>query len=109
MAFEFAQVVAELVKAVGFFGGSVADRRKIHAASMLLPYTERVCAEAFGNIELILYDLLDQLHPGHGAPGVEETLEAEHWINAAFYPPMILFDNIVQVGQVRIWTGLSQR
>jgi hypothetical protein len=50
-----------------------------------------------------------QLHTGHDAPGVEEALEAEHWTHAAFYPPMILFDNIVQVGQVRTWTGLSQR
>ena len=50
------------------------------------------------NIELTFYDLLDQLHTGHDAPGVEEALEAEHWTNAAFYPPMILFDNIVQVG-----------
>jgi hypothetical protein len=26
-----------------------------------------------------LYDLLDQLHTGHDAPGVEEALEAEHY------------------------------
>jgi hypothetical protein len=65
-------------------------------------------AEACGNIELTFYDLLDQLHTGHDVPGVEEALEAEHWTHAAFYPPMILFDNIVQVGQVRIWTGLSR-
>jgi hypothetical protein len=28
------------------------------------------------NIELTFYDLLDQLHTGHDAPGVEEALEA---------------------------------
>src|SRR5258705_7767841 len=59
---------------------------------------QRVRAEAYGNIELTFYDLLDQLHTGHDAPGVEESLEAEHWTYAAFYPPVILFDNIVQVG-----------
>jgi hypothetical protein len=80
--------------------GSVADRRKIHAASMLylVPYTERVRAEACGNIELTFYDLLNQLHTGHDAPGVEEALEAEHWTHPAFHPPVFLFDNIVQVG-----------
>ena len=41
---------------------------------------------------------MDQLHTGHDAPGVEEALKAEHWTHAAFYPPVILFDNIVQVG-----------
>src|SRR5271165_5687988 len=35
---------------------------------------------------------------GMDLPGVEEALESEHWTHAAFYPPMILFDNIVQVG-----------
>jgi hypothetical protein len=74
-----------------------------------VPYTERGRAEACGNIELTFYDLLDQLHTGHDAPCVEEALEAEHWTHAAFYPPVILFDNIVQVGQVRIWTGFSHR
>ena len=63
-----------------------------------MPYTEWVRVEACGNIELTFYDLLDQLHTGHDAPGVEEALEAEHWTHAAFYPPVILFDNIVQVG-----------
>ena len=57
-----------------------------------------VRAEACGNIELTFYDLLDQLHTGHDAPGVEEALESEHWTHAAFYPPVILFDNIAQVG-----------
>ena len=63
-----------------------------------MPYTERFRAEACGNIELTFYDLLGQLHTGHDAPCVEEALEAEHWTHAAFYPPVILFDNIVQVG-----------
>jgi hypothetical protein len=74
-----------------------------------VPYTEWVRAEACGNIELTFYDLLDELHTGHDTAGVEEALEAEHWTHAAFHPPVILFDNIVQVGQVRIWTGFSQR
>ena len=70
------------------------DSRRQH----VVPYTEWIRAEACGNIELTFYDLLDQLHTGHDAPGVEEVLEAEHWTHTAFYPPMILFDNIVQVG-----------
>ena len=64
-----------------------------------LPIQERVRAEACGNIELVFYDLLDQLHTGHDAPAVEEALEAEHWTHAAFHHPVILFDNIVQVGE----------
>ena len=43
------------------------DSRRQH----VVPYTERVRAEACGNIELSFYDLLDQLHTGHDAPGVE--------------------------------------
>jgi hypothetical protein len=54
--------------------------------------------EACRNIELTFYVLLDQLHTGHDALGVEEALEAEHGTHAAFHPPVILFDNIVQVG-----------
>jgi hypothetical protein len=60
------------------------------------PYAERVRAEACGNIELTFYDLLDQLHASHDASGVEEALEAEHRTHAAFNPPVILFNNIVQ-------------
>ncbi len=70
------------------------DSRRQH----VVPYTEQVRAEACGNIELTFYDLLDQLHTGHYAPGVEEALEAEHRTHAAFNPPVILFNNIVQVG-----------
>jgi hypothetical protein len=33
-------------------------------------------------------------------PGVEEALESEHRAHAAFYPSVILFDNVVQVGTV---------
>src|SRR5208283_1494351 len=58
--------------------------------------------------ELTFYDLLDQLHTGHDAPSVEEALEAEHWTHAAFYPPMILFDNIVQVGASADLDRISQ-
>jgi len=72
----------------------VQDSRRQH----VVPYTERVRAEACGNIELTFYDLLDQVHTGHDAPGVEEGLEAEHRTHAAFNPPVILFNNIVQVG-----------
>ena len=51
---------------------------------------------ACGNIELTFYDLMDQLHAGHDASGVEEALEAERWTHAAFNPPVILFNNMVQ-------------
>ena len=82
------------------------DSRRQH----VVPYTERVRAETCGNIELTFYDLLDQLHTGHDAPGVEEALEAEHRTHAAFNPPVILFNNIVQVGLDRPGTvGISSR
>ena len=41
---------------------------------------------------------LNQLYAAQYTPSVEEALEAEHWTHAAFHPPVILFDNIVQVG-----------
>src|SRR5271165_6854506 len=45
---------------------------------------------------------------GMDLPGVEEALESEHWTHAAFYPPMILFDNIVQVGASADLDRISQ-
>jgi hypothetical protein len=58
--------------------GSVADRCKIHAASMLYHIQNGSVPKLAGNIELTFYDLLDQLHTGHYAPGVEEALESWH-------------------------------
>jgi hypothetical protein len=80
----------------------VQDSRRQH----VVPYTERVRAEACGNIELTFYDLLDQLHTGHYAPGVEEVLETKHWSHAAFYPPVILFYDVVQVGTISNLDGI---
>ena len=31
---------------------------------------------------------------------IEEALETKHWSHAAFYPPVILFDDVVQVGTI---------
>ena len=41
-------------------------------------------------------------------PGVEEALESEHRAHAAFKPPVILFNNIVQVGASSDLDGPSQ-
>jgi len=58
--------------------GSVADRRKIHSASMLYPIQNGSAPKISGRPNWPLMIL---------------------WTNSTpFYPPMILFDNIVQVG-----------
>jgi hypothetical protein len=57
---------------------------------------EGVRAEALGQTKLTLDDLVNQLYAGRDPPGVEEALESEHRAHAAFYPPVILFDNVVQ-------------
>src|SRR5208283_2064741 len=59
---------------------------------------EGVRAEALGQTKLAFDDLVNQFNAGQDPPCVEEALESEHRAHAAFYPPMILFDNIVQVG-----------
>src|SRR5260370_24109414 len=57
-------------------------------------------AKALGHTTLAFDDLVNQLYAGQGPPGVEEALESEHRAHAALYPPVILFDNVVQVGTV---------
>jgi hypothetical protein len=59
---------------------------------------EGVRAEALGQTKLAFDDLVNEFNAAQNTPGVEEALEAEHWTHAAFYPPMSLFDIIVQVG-----------
>src|SRR5258708_8220849 len=62
---------------------------------------EGVRAEALGQTKLAFDDLVNQLYVGQAdPPGVEEALESEHRAYAALYPPVILFDNVVQVGTV---------
>src|ERR1700719_3244200 len=43
---------------------------------------------------------------GSGPPSVEEALETKHWSNAAFYLPVILFDDVVQVGTISNLDGI---
>jgi hypothetical protein len=43
---------------------------------------------------------VNQLYAGQDPSGVEEALESEHRAHAAFYSPVTLFDNVVQVGTV---------
>ena len=57
-----------------------------------MPYLEGVRAEALGQTKLAFDDLVNQLYAGQDPPGVEEALESEHRAHAAFYPPVILFD-----------------
>jgi hypothetical protein len=70
---------------------------------------EGVRAEALGQTRLALDDLVNQLYAGQDPPGVEEALESEHRAHAAFYPPVILFDNVVQVGTVSNLDGTVPR
>jgi hypothetical protein len=56
---------------------------------------EWVSAEALGQTKLAFDDLVNQLHAGQDPPGVEEALESEHRAHAAFYPSVILFDDVV--------------
>jgi hypothetical protein len=74
---------------------SVADRRKIHAASMLYHIQNGSVPKLAGTSNWPFTIFWTNSTPGHDAPSVEEALEAEHWTHAAFYPPVILFDNIV--------------
>jgi hypothetical protein len=68
---------------------------------------EGVRAEALGQTKLAFDDLVNQLYAGQDPPGVEEALESEHRAHAAFYPPVILFDNVVQVGTVSNLDGTA--
>jgi hypothetical protein len=89
------------------FQTEIAERASIAAASragqfahfrVVTPYLEWLRAEAIRQTKLAFDDLVNQFNAGQDPPCVEEALESEHRAHAAFYPPMILFDNIVQVG-----------
>ncbi len=43
---------------------------------------------------------MNEFNAAQNTPGVEEALETKHWSHAAFYPPVILFDDVVQVGTI---------
>jgi hypothetical protein len=72
----------------------------------VIPYLEWVRAEALRYAELAFDDLLSQLYAAQNTPGVEEALETKHWSHAAFYPPVILFDDLVQVGTISNLDGI---
>src|SRR5271157_3441964 len=61
---------------------------------------EGVRAEALGQTKLAFDDLVNEFNAAQNTPGVEEALETRHWSHAAFYPPVILFDDVVQVGTI---------
>ena len=61
---------------------------------------EGVRAEALGQTKLAFDDLVNEFNAAQNTPGVEEALETKHWSHAAFYPPVILFDDVVQVGTI---------
>ena len=58
---------------------------------------EGVRAEALGQTKLAFDDLVNEFNAAQNTPGVEEALETKHWSHAAFYPSVILFDDVVQV------------
>ena len=43
---------------------------------------------------------MNQFNAAQNTSGVEEALETKHWSHAAFYPSVILFDDVVQVGTI---------
>jgi hypothetical protein len=59
-------------------------------------------AEALRQTKLTFDDLVNQFNAAQNTPCVEEALETKHWSHAAFYPPVILFDDVVQWGQFRM-------
>src|ERR1700758_3823644 len=61
---------------------------------------EGVRAEALGQTKLAFDDLVNEFNAAQNTPGVKEALETKHWSHAAFYPPVILFDDVVQVGTI---------
>jgi hypothetical protein len=67
---------------------------------------EGVRAEALGQTKLAFNDLVNQLYAGQDPPGVEEALETKHWTHAAFYSPVVLFDDVVQVGTISNLDGV---
>ena len=79
--------------------GSVADRCIPHAAGTLYHTWN-------GSVPKLSDDLLNQLYAVQNTPSVEEALETKHWSNAAFYPPVILFDHVVQVGTISNLDGI---
>jgi hypothetical protein len=72
----------------------------------VIPYLEWVCAEALGQTELAFDELVNQFNAAQNTPGVEEALETKHWSHAAFYPPVVLFDDVVQVGTISNLDGI---
>ena len=67
---------------------------------------ERLRAEALRQTKLAFDDLVNQFNAAQNTPRVEEALETKHWSHAAFYPPVILFDDVVQVGTISNVDGI---
>jgi hypothetical protein len=67
---------------------------------------ERVRAEALGQTKLAFDDFVNQLYAGQDTLCVDEALETKHRAHAAFYPPVILFDDVVQVGTISNLDGI---
>ena len=63
-------------------------------------------AEALRQTKLAFDDLVKQFNAAQNTPCVEEALETKHWSHAAFYPPVILFDDVVQVGTISNLDGI---
>src|ERR1700737_5435895 len=57
-------------------------------------------AEALRQTKLAFDDLVNQFNAAQNTSGVEEALETKHWSHAAFFPSVILFDDVVQVGTI---------
>jgi DnaB-like helicase C terminal domain len=63
-------------------------------------------AETLRQTKLAFDDLVNQFNAAQNTPCVEEALETKHWSHAAFYPPVILFDDVVQVGTISNVDGI---
>jgi hypothetical protein len=63
-------------------------------------------AEAIRQTKLAFDDRVNQFNAAQKTAGVEEALETKHWNHAAFYPPVNLFDDLVQVGTISNLDGI---
>jgi hypothetical protein len=56
-----------------------------------------------GEIELALAELMSKLDTGGDNSGMVKAFEAKHRPDALFHPPVILVDEVVQVGIAYQW------
>jgi hypothetical protein len=69
---------------------------------------EGVRAEALWQTKLAFDDLVSQLYAGQTRRALKKRLNPSIGLDAAFYPPVILFDDVVQVGTISNLDGIVE-